>query len=338
VLINAGGFSRNQEMRERYQRQPVSVQWSNANPGDTGEVMQAAMRLGASVDLMEQAVWQPASLHADGSFPTPGPRGSDGRPLPFMQSYDIAKPHGVVVDQSGLRYFNEAVSYMEQGNAMYERHASGAAIPSWQIMDSQHRGKYFWANQPPGRTPRQWLDSGYMRKADTIDELARQCGIEATALEGSIERFNGFARKGVDEDFHRGENAYARLIGDRTHKPNPCLGTIERPPYYAVAMYPGDVGTIGGLLTDEHARVLRADGTVIEGLYAAGIATASVIGRSYPGAGASNGPNFVWGWIAARHACGVSRRVPGSETAGWRSAAAVVATETGLPADRRSVT
>ena len=301
VLINAGGFSRNQAMRDRYQRQPTSAQWTNVNPGDTGEVQRVAMEIGAAVDLMDQAWWNLGSLNPDGSFPY-GTRTAEGDLLPFMQSYDIAKPHGMVVDQSGRRFFNEAVAYMEQVEQMYRRHQSVPAIPSWQIMDRRHRNQYFWANQPPGKIPREWLDSGYLKKADSLEDLARQCQIEPEGLLASVSRFNGFARRGVDEDFHRGENGYARFIGDPTYRKNPSLGTIEQPPFYAVAMYPGDVGTSGGLLTDEHARVLHEDGSVIEGLYATGNSTASVMGKSYPGAGASVGPSFVFGFVAARHA------------------------------------
>jgi 3-oxosteroid 1-dehydrogenase len=305
VLLNSGGFARSQQMRDRYQRKPVSAQWTNVSPADTGEMMQAAIDLGAATALMEQAFWIPTSLHADGSFPY-GAKGKDGKPMPFLQSYDIARPHGIVVDQSGLRYFNEAVSYMEQGNRMYERHRTVAAVPSWQIMDSRHRDRYPWAIAQPGRTPREWLDSGYMKKSQSLTDLARQCELDSQALTATVERFNGFARRGIDEDFHRGESGYARFISDRTHGPNPSLGSIERAPFYAVAIYPGDVGTSGGLLTDEFGRVVREDGGSIPGLYATGNTAASVMGRTYLGAGASNGPNYVWGWVAARHACGVS--------------------------------
>jgi 3-oxosteroid 1-dehydrogenase len=302
VLLCAGGFARNQQMREQYQRKPISAQWTNVASSHTGDMINAAMGLGAATALMDQAFWVPTSLHADGTFPF-GASGEGGRPVPFMQSYDIARPHGIVVDQSGRRYFDEAVSYMEQGDKMYERQRVSAAVPSWQIMDSRHREQYAWAMQPPGKTPRQWLESGYMKKASTLARLAELCDIDGAALDATVERFNAFARRGTDEDFHRGESGYARFISDRTNRPNPSLGTIEQPPFYAVAMFPGDVGTSGGLLTDECARVLRADGGVIRGLYAAGTSAATVMGRVYLGAGASNGPNFVFGWVAAQHAC-----------------------------------
>src|SRR5262249_9604751 len=144
--------------------------------------------------------------------------------------------------------------------------------------------------------------SGYMKRAATLEELARLCAIDISGLRSTVDRFNGFCATGTDEDFGRGARAYDRWRGDPTIKLNPNLGAIERPPFYAVALYPGDVGTAGGLLTDECARVLRNDGSVIEGLYAAGNCTASVMGHTYPGPGASIAASFAFGFIAAHHA------------------------------------
>ena len=129
------------------------------------------------------------------------------------------------------------------------------------------------------------------------------------ACGGTIERFNGFVRKGKDEDFHRGDRAYDNFLGDPYNKPSNTLGTLEKGPFYAVPIVPGDVGTYGGVVTDANARVLREDGSVIQGLYATGISTASVMGRVYPGAGSSVGPSFVWGFVAATHAAGAGNMV-----------------------------
>ena len=147
-----------------------------------------------------------------------------------------------------------------------------------------------------------------MKKADTLEALARQCGIDWNGLRAEVEKFNGYCRSGVDPEFNRGGRAFDRAHGDPTVTPNPNLGPIEQGPFYAVAMYPGDVGTAGGILTDEHARVLRQDGSVIEGLYATGNSTASVVGRCYPGAGASIGASFVFGYRAAQHAASAAKR------------------------------
>jgi 3-oxosteroid 1-dehydrogenase len=118
--------------------------------------------------------------------------------------------------------------------------------------------------------------------------------------------FNGFVARNCDEQFGRGNRAYDNWLGDPFHKPSQTLGSIAKPPFYAVPVVPGDVGTYGGVVTDEHARVLREDGTVIAGLYATGTSTASVMGRCYPGAGSSVGPSFVWGYVAAKHARGAN--------------------------------
>ena len=142
-----------------------------------------------------------------------------------------------------------------------------------------------------------------MHKADSIEGLAASIKVDPAALKATVERFNGFVAAGKDEDFHRGERAYDHWLGDRYHD-NPSLGSISEGPFYAIPVLPGDVGTYGGVVTDPNARVLREDGTVIEGLYATGISTASVMGRSYPGAGASVGPSFVWGYVTAKHVLG----------------------------------
>jgi len=143
-----------------------------------------------------------------------------------------------------------------------------------------------------------------MKKADTIAQLAEQIGVPEANLTATIERFNGFARQGKDEDFGRGSKAYDLTFADPTNRPNPGLGAIEKAPFYAVAIYPGDVGTFGGILTDEFGRVVKGDGTLLGGLYATGNSTASVMGKTYPGAGASISPAFIFGWVAARHAIG----------------------------------
>lgn len=287
VLINSGGFSHNEAMRTKYGRQPASTKWTVANPGDTGEVIEEAMRIGAATDLMDEAWWIPSSVQPDGS--------------PLYAVYERSKPHAVMVDSSGQRYTNEAASYMAVGQAMYERNKVVPAIPSWWVMDSRNRRRYLWGLMPGGITPRKWLSSGYIRKADTLAELADACGIDRQGLVETIERFNIHAVKGEDPDFHKGERSYDRYYGDPRTSPNPCVAPVSKPPFYAVALFPGDVGTCGGLLTDERARVIDQSGSVIDGLYATGNCTASVMGRSYPGAGASIGASYAFGWLAAQH-------------------------------------
>jgi 3-oxosteroid 1-dehydrogenase len=307
VLLNTGGFSRNAEMRRRFHPQPSSAEWTNANLGDTGEAIEMAMALGAAVDCMDEAWWVVTSLGPDGKPPKPGGYADDGTPLPFMHHLDLSLPHSIMVDQLGERFCDEAGAYMEIGQRMYRRHqATGKAVPSWVIMDSRQRAYYPWGTAQPGQVPKEWLASGYMIKAGSVEELIARTRIDGAGLKRTLARFNEFCVDGVDRDFGRGSRAFDRAHGDPTVKPNPNLGAIDKPPFYAVRMYPGDVGTAGGLVTDEHARVLRTDGSVIEGLYATGNCTASVVGRCYPGAGASIGASFVFGYIAAHHSAGAA--------------------------------
>jgi 3-oxosteroid 1-dehydrogenase len=288
VLINAGGFSRNERMRKQYQPQPSSTVWTNANPGDTGEMIEIAQKHGAALDLMDQSWW------------VPGTTPQSGAPS-FMHNIDLSKPHCIVVNRHGRRIMNESQSYMENGQALY-RHD----IPAFLIMDRRHRKRYSWGYQPPGVTPAEWEASGYMKKADTLEGLASLCGVDPKGLVDEVAKFNQFAKTGHDLDFKRGERGYDRWFGDPTVKPNPNLGAILEPPFYGFEMVPGDVGTAGGIVTDEFARVVRGDGSIVPGLYATGNSTASVMGRCYPGAGASIGASFVFGYIAAHHAVGAT--------------------------------
>ncbi len=290
VLLAAGGFSRNQQMRDEFSAdQPGRVEWTSANPGDTGEVLRLAMGLGAATDMMDEGWWMPSWLLADGT--------------PSMTLSERCKPHSIIVDAHGNRFFNEAIAYQEAGQLMFAHEKkAGGALPSWLIIDSRHRSNYTFATASPGITPRKWIADGVMKKAATLDDLARQCGIDPVALARTVERFNGFAETGVDEDFYRGEGDHERYQGDVTHQPNACLGPISKAPFYAVAMYPGDIGTNGGLLCDEAGRVLNTDGAVIDGLYAAGNCTASVMGRKYLGAGATIGPSVIFSYVAAADA------------------------------------
>jgi 3-oxosteroid 1-dehydrogenase len=210
------------------------------------------------------------------------------------------------VDAGGDRFVDEAMAYMELGQRMYARNKQVGAVPSWAILDSRHRNYYTWGAAMPGITPKEWIDSGYMKKAGTIEDLARLCNIDPAKLRKTVDRFNEFARKGHDDDFGRGDRAYDRMGGDPTCKPNPTLGTIEKPPFYAVQIHVGDVGTCGGLVTDADARVLRSDGAVIQGLYACGNSAANCMGRSYPGPGITLGQSFIFGYRAARHALRVN--------------------------------
>jgi 3-oxosteroid 1-dehydrogenase len=294
VLVNAGGFSHNQTMRAAYQ--PGSqTNWSMAIRTDQGEMIEEMMRRGAAIAQMEESV---------GSQQTIPPGAEDSELKPTAQAM-TAKPHAILVDQSGVRFMNEGGSYMAYCKAMFERHKTVPAVPSWAILESRYLRRYMLAGTMPGtKKPQRWYDEGYLRKGDTIEELAAQLKMQPATLRATVDRFNGFVAKGKDEDFGRGARAYDRWLGDPFHKPSATLGSISEGPFFAVPVVPGDVGTYGGVVTDEFARVLRQDGSVIAGLYATGISTASMMGRVYPGAGCSIGPAFTFGYIAAKHAAG----------------------------------
>jgi 3-oxosteroid 1-dehydrogenase len=193
---------------------------------------------------------------------------------------------------------------------MYDNHTAEVPhIPAWLVFDQRYRDRYpFAARAPHQPLPRRWYDAGVAHRASTLDDLATSIGVPAEALRSTVTRFNGFAEAGHDEDFRRGESVYDRYYGDPRNRPNPCLGPLDKAPFYAVQIVPGDLGTKGGLRTDERARVLRDDGTPIPGLYAAGNASASVMGHSYAGAGATIGPAMTFGYIAALDLASERRR------------------------------
>ena len=295
VLVNAGGFAHNQRMRDQYIPN-TSTTWSSAAPGDTGEMIEEMMRIGADVAQMGERVGNQTTL----------PPGSERAEIKPGAQQMTAAPHAILVDQSGVRYMNEGGSYMVYAKEMLARHKITPALPSWAIFDSQYIQRYMLAGTMAGsKKPQQWYDAGYLKRADSIEALAMQLNIDPKVLCATVARFNSFVANNRDEDFHRGERAYDLWLGDPLHKPSATLGSIEQGPFYAVPVYPGDVGTYGGVVTDDCARVLRADGSIIGGLYATGVSTASVMGRVYPGAGSSVGPSFVWGYLAARHAAGL---------------------------------
>jgi 3-oxosteroid 1-dehydrogenase len=291
VLLAAGGFSRNADMRKRYSgNQPNDGSWSIANAGDTGEVLQTAMRLGAKTDLLDEAWWLPMVFIQDPGAASLG----SGR----------QRPGAIYIDGTGKRFCNESNSYVEVGKAMY----ANKAVPCWQIFDEGYVRRYVsGANPFRKRTLSEALiTQGVVKRADTIAELARQIDVPAGALEYTVGRFNEFAVQGRDPDFGRGQSAYNICLGDPGYRPNAALGPIDRAPYYATRVFPADVGTCGGVITNEYAQVLDEQERVIDGLYATGNITATVMGRNYLGAGGSIANTMIFGYVAARHAA--SRR------------------------------
>lgn len=290
VVLAAGGFAHNPGMRQKYLPQPTSTEWTVACKTNTGDAIQAGMQLGAAVRLMDDAWWGPTSR----------PPGEE----PFFHVGERAYPGAVIVNQAGKRFVNESAPYIDVIHAVYENHCEQSAhIPGYFIFDQHYRNRYmFGLLFPILPIPRRYFENDYFQRSQSIEGLANECGIEAAGLADTVSRFNQFARSGRDLDFGRGESAYDRYYGDPTVHPNPNLAPLVKPPFYAVKLWPGDLGTKGGLVTDTHARVLQEDGTAIPGLYAIGNTMASVMGDSYPGAGATIGPAMTFGYLAALHA------------------------------------
>lgn len=214
-----------------------------------------------------------------------------------------------MVNQKGERYLNEAASYHVVGQQMARREQEhGDASPSWFVFDHEYRHKYPVGPLLPIMPD--WFQRGevqaILKKGKSIADLAGDMGIDQVALETTISRFNENAAKGEDPDFHRGAAAYDKLYGDPRVTPNPCLRPLTKGPFYAMPIYPGDIGTNGGLMTDDKARVIGENGKPIAGLYAVGNNAASAMGESYPGAGVTIGPALTFGYIAARDALGVN--------------------------------
>ncbi|MGW5453677.1 FAD-binding protein [Nocardia sp. NPDC003979] len=284
VLLATGGFEHNQAMRKRYLPDGGRDNFSAASADNTGDGIVAGEKVGAAVDLMDDAWWMP-------SFQRP-----EGVNQVLVSERSI--PCSIIVDSSGARFTNEAAPYVTFVHAQL----AGSHDPAWLIFDAKAKSRYPIGGIVPGQKfPASWLESGLLRTGATVDELATAIGVPALGLRATVERFNGFARDGHDDDFGRGDSAYDNYYGDPT-LPQPTLDPLDRGPYYALRIRIGDLGTKGGLVYNENAQVLRADGSVIDGLYAAGNTSAAVMGNDYAGAGATIGPAMVFGYVAADHA------------------------------------
>ncbi|MGH3349791.1 MAG: FAD-binding protein [Nocardioides sp.] len=287
VLIASGGFDHNQEMRNQWLPEGGREDLSLGARENIGDGINAGIGLGAAVDLMDDAWWMPSVTHPSGAS------------IPLVSERCI--PGSVIVSSDGTRFTNESSPYT---NFVHDQLA-GKHVPAWFVMDAKARRRYPFAQILPGQPfPKSFYDAGLVVRAETLDELAGQVGLPTEALTATVRRFNEFARTGADLEYGRGNSAYDRYYGDPTLK-NPNLDTIDTGPYYAVRLDVGDLGTKGGLVSDAHARVLREDGSIIDGLYVTGNASSSIMGNEYAGPGATIGPSIVFGYVAVRHAAGV---------------------------------
>ncbi len=291
VVLASGGFEANQAMREKYLPDPTDISWSVAPGINHGDGINAGLKLGAGTKFMN-LTWGSPSTVLPGGGPATGL---------FVER---AAPGCMMVNSQGKRFVNEAGPYTEVVYSIYEDHQkNGGSVPCWLICDARFRKKFPLGPimpaqlQPDRAIPKDWENSVYF-KADSLAELAAKIGVDADGLLAQTARLNEMAAKGVDEDFHKGENVFDLYYGDPTHKPNPCLGSIEKGPFYALRVTPGELGTKGGLDADAKARVLREDGSVIEGLYAVGNCSAAVMGKTYAGPGSTLGPAMAFAYLA----------------------------------------
>lgn len=294
-MLATGGFSRHPVLRRRLLPEPT--------PEHSPLV---ATVTGDGVDLGLAAGGRLGEGHADASFwaPVSIRARRDGTAAVFPHFVlDRGKPGLIAVDSTGRRFVNEATTYHRFGLAMFRAHRSRPAIPCFFVCDHRFILKYgLGMVRPRGLGLARAVAEGYLTCADTLADLAAALGLDPGALEETVGRSNHFARTGVDADFAKGDDAYQRNLGDPTHGPNPCLGAIDRPPFYAIRVYPGDIGASIGLVTDENARVLGADNRPVPGLYACGNDMDLLMAGVYPGPGVTLGPAMTFGYLAARHA------------------------------------
>jgi len=289
VMLAAGGFAHNKQWRMKYQGVPG---WSASPMGQLGQGIEVGQKVGGAIAMMEDSWWGATTMSPDKS-----------EQYGFILN-ERSDPWSIVIDQQGNRYLNESESYVDFGHHLLEHNekTGGKALPSWLVSDHRHDTHFLSSALMIPGAKKKLAALGEYVEADTLPQLAKKMGVDEDTFLATIERFNGFAKTGIDEDFERGRTVYDQYYGDPLVKPNPNLGSIEKSPFSAVKLYPGDLNTKGGLVTDEYARVLREDNSVIEGLYAAGNNTASLMGHTYPGPGASIAPAGVFGYIGALHA------------------------------------
>ncbi|HEY2514399.1 MAG TPA: FAD-dependent oxidoreductase [Polyangiaceae bacterium] len=290
VVLASGGFEWDAKLTAQFLGGPLTH--PNSPPCNEGDGLRLAMAQGADLGNMTEAWWCPSVLIPGEEY--------DGKPLHRGDFATRSMPHSLIVNRQGVRFVNEAQNYNDLMKPFfsfdplaYER----PNLPAFIILDQQYLTKYALLTFMPGQKAPDWLPQG-----STLAELAATVGIDAAGLEATVARFNRFAVEGRDPDFHRGESLYDHFYGDPDHTPNPNLGTVEKGPFYALQIHPGAIGTKGGAKVNRDAQVLRVDGEVIPGLYAAGNVMAGVTGSGYPGAGATIGAGMTFGFIAGGHA------------------------------------
>ncbi len=299
VILASGGFEKNQELRERYLPQPTNAEWSAANVHNTGDALNEGLRLNAATHQMDTGWWST-------TMKVPG------QDKGWLSMVDKSMPGNYTVNKNGERFSNESQNYVSFVNDMFKEYANGnPCAPCYMIFDSDFRknrpcGPLLQASmQPDSRVPKEWWDPSFLTKADTLEELAEKVGLNANGLLKTQQKVNEFSKTGNDLDFQRGDTAYDRYYGDPSVEPNPCLAPLEKGPFYCMVLYPGEMGTAGGLVIDSNARVLDTSKNPISGLYACGNCTTALLPK-YPGPGSTLGPAMTFGYLAAKDITGAN--------------------------------
>jgi 3-oxosteroid 1-dehydrogenase len=290
VVLASGGFEWNAQLVRQFLGGVVTH--PNSPPGNEGDGLKMAMSVGADLGNMNEAWWCPSVVIPGEEY--------ESRQLNRGDFAIRSMPHTIIVNRRGVRFVNEAQNYNDLMKPFFA-FESGAYerpnLPAHLVFDQAFLDKYALLTIMPGQKPPDWLP-----RADTLEELARKVAVDPAGLAATVARFNRFADEGVDQDFHRGDSLYDKFYGDPEQKPSPNLGALRKPPYYALEVHPGTIGTKGGARVTIDAQVLRVGGEAIPGLYAAGNVIAAPAGSGYPGAGATIGSAMTFGYLAGRHA------------------------------------
>ena len=299
VILAAGGFERDQDLRDKYLPKPSNAEWSAANIHNTGDALKAALKLGADTHQMDTGWWST-------TMKVPGQEKG------WLSMVDKSMPGNYTVNKNGERFSNESQNYVSFVNDMFAKFDEGnPCAPCYMIFDSNFRknrpcGPLLQGSmQPDSEVPKEWWTPSFLSKGETLEELAEIVGIDPDGLRATQAKVNGYAVTGKDLELQRGDSAYDRYYGDPSVTPNPCLAPLKEGPFYCMVLYPGEMGTAGGLVIDTHARVLKQDGQPIAGLYACGNVTTALL-PTYPGPGSTLGPAMTFGYLAAKDITGTN--------------------------------
>ena len=297
VILASGGFEKDQGLRDQYLPKPTNIEWSAANTYNTGDALKAALKLGADTHQMDTGWWSTVMK-------------VPGQDKGWLSMVDKSMPGNFTVNKNGERFSNESQNYVSFVNDMFDKYAEGnPCAPCYMVFDSTFRknrpcGPLLQSSmQPDSAVPKEWWTPSFLSKGETLEELAEVAGIDVNGLLATQAKVNSYAATGKDLDLHRGDSVYDRYYGDPSVTPNPCLAPLQTGPFYCMVLYPGEMGTAGGLVIDTNARVLNKEGKAIPGLYACGNCSTALL-PTYPGPGSTLGPAMTFGYLAAKDITG----------------------------------